>query len=60
MSRFDFILAGISGAIEPVGTGRLSGCTGSRRTSADPAHTAPNAPDFSRGRNPCPEPDSPV
>jgi hypothetical protein len=30
----DFILAGISGAIEPRETGRLSGCTGSRACPA--------------------------
>jgi hypothetical protein len=54
MSVFDFILAGISGAIEPKGTGRLSGC---RTHSAAPTHHPALPFDSSRGI-PCPEPES--
>ncbi len=54
MSVFSFILAGISGAIEPRGTGRLSGCT--TRTAVSEI-TLPF--DSSRGLT-CPEAESPA
>lgn len=54
MSVFSFILAGISGAIEPKGTGRLSGCT-----TRDSVSEITLPFDSSRGF-PCPEAESPA
>jgi hypothetical protein len=55
MSVFTFILAGISGAIEPKGTGRLSGCS----PRAEAVSVFPTPFDSTRGF-PCPDPESPA
>lgn len=59
MSTFDFVLAGISGAIEPRSTGRLSGCSSTRR-AAVPFRSVPVDPDDSSRGFPCPEPEPPA